>query len=256
MHGFKAVEENLRATLAVFGRAEKTGETRELPGVAVTSSGVQFSMFNSAVLTSPVETAAELERRLLTAAEFFEARRLGWSFWVCQGWIGEDLRKKVAVVFDRHRMHLVVELPGMAAERLAPPARPPAPVLIRRVSDAATRADFSRIMSEAFGIPMPVSQAVYEAARTWDGDFSGYVGYAEGLAVTSAATIVTPAALGVYAVGTLPGFQHRGYAEAVMRHAVAQAGVEPTVLQSSESGYSLYRKMGYRTVTRYAVFAS
>jgi ribosomal protein S18 acetylase RimI-like enzyme len=256
---FRAMEENLRATLANFSRAN-SGETREFPGVAVTSSGVQFSMFNSALLTSPVSTPREIEQRIQTAGQFFAARNLPWSFWVCQGWIEQDLRSKVGIVFDRNRMHLVVELPGMAAERIEPPERPLPRLTIRRVSQFDTRADFNHIMSIAFGIPMPISRAVYEAERTWTGDFTGYVAYSEDLPASSAAIVVTGSVAGVYAVGTLPYCQHRGYGEAVMRHALEQVGVanaiECTVLQSSEAGFSLYRKMGFRTVTRYAVFAT
>ena len=260
MHRFAAMEENLRATLAVFARAHRDGETRDLPGVSLASSGLEFSMFNTAVLTAPVETAQELEGRIRTAAEFFGSRGLAWSFWVCQGWIDARLRTKVRIGFDRRKLHLVIELPGMAAERIAPAIRPPVPMLIRRVSDAQTRSDFAHIMTVAFGIPVPISRAVYASERTWDDGFTGYLGYADRLPVCSAATMVTGITSGLYAVGTLPGYQHRGFAETLMRHALDEirqsVGIEGSLLQSSEAGLSLYKRMGYRTETRYAVFAS
>jgi ribosomal protein S18 acetylase RimI-like enzyme len=148
----------------------------------------------------------------------------------------------------------------MAAGQLAAPSHLLPALTIHRVGDEATRADFSHIMSIAFGIPTPISYAIYGSGCTWADDFKGYVGYAEGLPVSSAATVVTGSVAGVYAVGTLPAYEHRGFAEAVMRHAIEQvaapASIEYTVLQSSEAGFSLYRKMGYRAVTRYAVFAT
>ena len=260
MPRFAAMEENVRATLAVFARAHRDGETRDLPGVSLASSGLQFSMFNSAVLTAPVATMQELEERICTAAKFFDERRLSWSFWVCQGWIEENLRNKVAIVFDRHGLHLVVELPGMSAAKLAPPARPRASLLIRQVSDAQTRSDFAHIMTVAFGIPVPISRAIYASERTWGNSFTGYLGYADNLPVCSAATMVTSLTAGLYAVGTLPGYRLRGFAETLMRHALDRIredlGIEGSLLQSSEAGLSLYKRMGYRTETRYAVFAS
>jgi ribosomal protein S18 acetylase RimI-like enzyme len=58
----------------------------------------------------------------------------------------------------------------------------------------------------------------------------------------------------------MPERQHRGYGEAVMRYAVAQAqkehGVERSILQSTPAGLHLYQRMGYRTVTRVSVYAS
>ncbi len=217
-------------------------------------------MFNSAVLTSPVSSTTELECRVRAAASYFSARGLAWSFWVCQDWIDQAMRNLVEIVFDRQRLHLVVELPGMMAEALAPPAHPLPKLEIRRVSDVETRGDFSHIMCVAFGIPTQVSRAIYESESTWEPGFTGYVAYSEGLPVSTAATVVTGDVAGIYAVGTLPGYQHRGCAEAVMRYALdevrAAAGIERSILQSSEAGLSMYRKLGYRTVTRYAVFAT
>ncbi len=257
---FEAMEENLRATMAVFGRAHPSGETRQLPGVAVTSSGVQFSMFNSALLTAPVSSAAELDERVQRAAAFFSSLRMPWSFWVCQGWIDKDARNKVSAVFDYHRLHLAVELPGMIAEHAAPPSRMLPALTVRRVRDRGTRADFAHIMSVAFGIPMSIARLIYESECTWNGDFVGYVGYLDDLPVSSTATVVTSSVMGIYAVGTLPTHRRHGCAEAVMRYAMAagdaQHLLDGSMLQSSEAGLSLYQKMGYRTLTRYAVFAT
>jgi GNAT superfamily N-acetyltransferase len=257
---FEAMEENLRATMAGFGRASRLGETRQLPGVAVTSSEVQFAMFNSALLTSPVSSARELNARIRQAGEFFAARRMPWSFWVCQGWITKEARGKVCTVFDYNRLRLVIELPGMIAEHLRPPSRALPALFIRRVSEPSTRAHFSLIMSAAFGLPQPIARAIYESECTWSGGFTGYVGYAAEMPVCSAATLVTPGATGIYAVGTLPAHRNRGCAEVVVRHALAQAQPDSNggclVLQSSEAGYALYQKLGYSAETRYAIFST
>ena len=257
MAGFQAIEENLHATLAAFGRAKPRGETRQLEGVAVTSSAVEYPMFNSAVLTAPVASARELDRRIGTAARFFLARGLRWSLWVCQGWLEGKVGGVLADVAYRWGLHLVAEMPGMEAEELAPPVRPLPSLEYRRVCDAATRADFSYMMVAAFGIPPLVAREIYEPEGVWSGGLTGWVGYRGEVAVTSAATLATAAAVGVYAVGTPSPHRRKGYAEAVMRHALGEAdGTQPSVLESSEAGLLLYRALGYRTVTRYAVFAT
>jgi GNAT superfamily N-acetyltransferase len=114
-------------------------------------------------------------------------------------------------------------------------------------------------MSEAFGVPAYAARAIYEVESTWHGPLAGYVGVVDGALVTCAAMVVEAGAIGVYAVGTLPAWQRRGYAEAIMRQALAETrarcGAMPTLLQSSAAGYRMYERMGYRTATRYLVFA-
>lgn len=260
MAGFEGMEENLRATLATFTRAKPEGETSELPGLGLASSAVEFGMYNSAVLTSPVSSVAELDRRIRASAAFFASRGLPWSFWVCQDWLDKAVRSVTGEVFDQRNMRLVVELPGMEAAGLEPAHRPPPPLEYRRVRDAETRADFARIMWLAFGISLPIARAIYESERTWESGFEGWVAYTGNFPVSTAAIVVTGSVAGVYAVGTPPAHRRQGYAEAVMRHALDHIRNSPpiqrSVLQSSEAGYLLYQRMGYRTVTRYAVFAS
>jgi ribosomal protein S18 acetylase RimI-like enzyme len=90
--------------------------------------------------------------------------------------------------------------------------------------------------------------------------FIGYVGYAAGEPVSTAAVVIGGGAIGVYNVATLPGEQRRGFGECIMRHALAEArreyGVEPMILQSTPAGARLYQRMGFRTVARVAVYSS
>jgi GNAT superfamily N-acetyltransferase len=255
----EAMEENLREMLGAFGRAKAAGDTRALPGLAVCSSGLQFAMFNGAVLTAPVEGASELDERIQAAGAYYASRGLRWSIWVCQGWLDRDLRPKAAETFYRHGLHLVVELPGMEAERIETSARPLPELEFRRVRDPGTRATFNHIMSIAFGIPFDISLQIYGSEKTWGGGLTGWVAYREETAVATAATLIAGGVIGVYAVGTLPQHQRKGCGEAIMRHALecaqAESGLQRSVLQASAAGFHLYQRMGYRPVTRYAIFA-
>jgi ribosomal protein S18 acetylase RimI-like enzyme len=86
------------------------------------------------------------------------------------------------------------------------------------------------------------------------------VGYSAGQPVTSAAVVMGAGAAGVYNVATIPGRQRKGFGETVVRHALEEVrreyGIERTILQSTPAGYHLYERMGYRTVTRVAVYSS
>ncbi|MGH9647571.1 MAG: GNAT family N-acetyltransferase, partial [Bryobacteraceae bacterium] len=150
--------------------------------------------------------------------------------------------------------------PGMFAEKLRPPSRK-LPVLdVRRVNNLETRQAFANITAIAFDIPQAISREVYGAARGLGGDFHGYVGYVDGAPVATTATVVSAGAVGIYSVGTLPDWRRRGFAESLMRSAIAieqkKSGVEASVLQATESGISVYERMGYRRVTRFSVYIS
>lgn len=257
--GFEVMEENLRATLSVFSRASPEGEIRQYPGVALICAAVRFSTFNAALLTAPVEAEGDLRRRIELASLYFRRRGLPWSVWLCEEWLGKQIRGKARQVFAEAGLHGLIEMPGMAAERLRPPTRALPSLKFRRVSDEPTRGAFQQIMAVAFGVPLPVARQIYGAHATWEDGLTGWVGYLHGCPATSAATRAAAGVIGLYAVGTLPAFQRQGCAEAMVRHALAQArgaGEAPSVLQSTAPARRLYERIGYRAVARYTVYTA
>ena len=72
--------------------------------------------------------------------------------------------------------------------------------------------------------------------------------------------MVSAGAVGLYGVATLPDRGGRGYAEALIRHALAQArqrhGVERTILQACTEALPLYLRLGYRMVTHFSAYSS
>ena len=253
------VAENLRQSFRTIASSRGAGELRELPGVSIASAGVIFQMFNAAFLSSPVSSAAELDRRVLQATVHFGARGQEWAYWVCDGLLDSGTRRVARRHFERHGLRHSVDLPGMVAERLRPPVRPLPCVEVRRVTGEPLRTSFCAIGSVCFHVPLTWMQEVFDNDSVWDG-FSGYLGYVDGEPVCTAAVVAGGGAAGVYNVATLPTHRRSGYGEAVMRHALADAhrrhGLERIVLQSTQQGYELYQQMGFRTVTNVSVYAS
>jgi GNAT superfamily N-acetyltransferase len=256
---FMAVDENLRESFRILAADRGSGEVRQLPGVFIAHAGVAFQMFNAAFLSAPVRNEIELARRIAQASVFFETRQVQWSFWVCEGWLAPPLERKARTIFQRHGMRYVVEMPGMIAEWLTPPVRPLPTIEVRRVSGTALRRVFCELGSACFHVPPAWFREVFDTAGIWR-DFAGYVAFAGKEAVSTAAVVVSPAAIGVYNVATLPGRQRRGYGEAVMRYAIERArdehGLVRSILQSTPQGLTLYERMGYSRVTKVTVYAS
>jgi ribosomal protein S18 acetylase RimI-like enzyme len=110
-----------------------------------------------------------------------------------------------------------------------------------------------------FHVPLPWFREVFDNDSVWE-RFICWVGYVDGEPVSTAAAVMGGEAVGIYNVATMPEHRRHGYGETVMRHAVVEAqrryGIEQAVLQSTPAGQRLYERMGFRTVTNVAVYAS
>lgn len=256
---FSNVADNLRESFRVLASGRATGEVRELRGVSIASAGVTFQMFNAAFLSGPVTSDAELEQRILLASMHFQSRGQEWAFWVCNDWMKGAVRGRSQKIFGKFGLRHSVDLPGMVAERLAPPRRPLPRLEIRRVCDAITQEAFCAVGSICFNVPFSWFREVFETNAVWE-RFAGYVAYVSEEPVSTAAVVIDGRAAGVYNVATIPGHQRRGYGEAVVRHALnavrTDRGIERTILQSTKAGYGLYERMGYRTVTNVSVYST
>ena len=258
MHPWERNAANLAAALSFYGRV-----TLE-PGLRLITSWVEHPVFNIALLDGPApdppgQEATELDRRIERAEAHYRARNRSWSFWVCEHLVGPRTMRRIARIFDAHGMASIGEPPGMEADELPPPARPLPPLEILPATEARVREDFAGIAHQCFFIPPHLAREVYLDPARWGAPVQILVGYAGGRAVTAAAFIEAAGALGIYSVGTIPGYRGRGYAEAIMRHGVDEfrrQGVRgPLVLQSTPAGMDLYRRLGFRRVTRYFVFS-
>jgi GNAT superfamily N-acetyltransferase len=216
-------------------------------------------MFNAAFLSEPVASPAELTRRILVPAVHFQARGLEWAYWVAEDLMAPAARRRSRQVFERHGLRHSVDLPGMVADRIEPPVHPLPLIEVRRVRQGPTREDFCSIGSVCFHVPLAWFREVFDSASVWEG-FAGYVGYVDGEPVSTTAIVLGGGVIGVYNVATLPARQRHGYGEAVMRHAVSEAlrehGGRQVILQSTPAGYRLYQRMGFREVTRVAVYST
>ena len=259
MSDFLIVDENLRGAMRFFGYATGTGEIASLPGGIAMYSGLDYGVFNIAMMDGRVTHAGlTLEQRLVEIAHYFKPKTPRWSLWVCEYLLDQATRRRARQTLSDFGLRAISHPPGMTAPALLPPTGSLPPVDVQPVSDEVSRKAFTEITSICFEIPFGIAQAVYGQENAWRGDYQGFVGLAEGRAVSICAVVVGGDALGVYSLATHPTYRRLGYGEATMRAAVAQmqrrTGIERIVLQSTEAGYSLYRRLGFRDATRFTVY--
>jgi GNAT superfamily N-acetyltransferase len=255
----RTITANLSEAMRFFGRARADAEVHELPGVSLIYCGLDYAAFNAGVMgdSMPLD-ASDLARRIEDPADHFERRRLRWSYWYCDDVVGKTLIPHARALLQQRGMVELTDAPGMMAHHLAPPSRALPEVDVRPVSDETTRSAFAHITSLSFEVPWTICREVYGAEHAWQGSFRGYVGFVDGMAVSTTAVVVAAGVAGIYSVGTIPGKRGRGYAEALMRDVLErtreETGIERTILQSTRTGFSMYTKMGYEPLTSFTIF--
>jgi ribosomal protein S18 acetylase RimI-like enzyme len=257
---FHPVEQNLREMFRSVSAQRPSANLHEANGVWIASLGVAFQMFNSVFLSRPVETEAELQERLAAGATYMQARGLPWSFWLCEDWLAAPLRRKATRTCERLGLRLASEMPGMVTERLKPPSRTLPQMDVQPVINEAQRRDFCAVGSACFRVPRDWFDEVFDHGMRMRPDFEPYVAYLHGRPFATSASVTAHGVVGVYNVAVLPDYQHRGYGEAIMRHAAAAAkektGLDRVILQSTRQAINLYERLGFSAVTRIIVYTS
>jgi len=252
------VEANLRETLKFFSLANDNGKVVESDDLLLISSGINYGVFNTALLKTRVDSESRLEEYISQAHAFFGARGERWSFWVCQELVGPPVMRRLRRVMEGRRLRMLSEPPGMIAGRLLPPRRSLPALDVRPVVTQQERLAFAGILSSTFDLPYSICGDIYALERSWNGGYRGWVGYVNGEPIVSTACVVAAGVAGIYSVGTMPSWRRRGYAEQLMRHVLQQisreTGIERTILQATNEGFRVYQKMGYRRVTQFSIF--
>ena len=160
-----------------------------------------------------------------------------------------------------------LDVPVMVLEGPPPAADKPVQTRVRRVTGADDRAALRSIV--ALADPprgrgrVAIDEALGEDAWYESSGNAGFVALdaadADGSVVAAAMSFSHGPMARIVWAGTIPTMRRRGFGGAVVRVAIAEgarAGARLTVLESSPSGEPFYRALGFRTITRYRVWAA
>ena len=192
MRDFQIVDANLRAAMRFFGDATGTGEIHPLDGALAIYSGLDYGVFNIALLEgNPPQGIDGFTERLAHCARYFAPRTMRWSFWLCEDSLDSPTRRKARALLMDRDLRPISQAPGMLAEALAPPVRALPKIECVPVADRTTRQAFGALTAVSFDIPMGIAKMVYEPERAWFGEYRGFVGMAGGKAVAIVAIVAT-----------------------------------------------------------------
>ena len=146
-------------------------------------------------------------------------------------------------------------MPGMALHPIpAPDDALPEGHRIVRVTDATGMEDLIAVGVPGFEIPEFIWRDTMTAALLDRPEVAVYVGYADGHPVTTGMGVRTGSTIGLYTISTIPEARGRGYATAMTKRIAADGardGCDVAILQASDMGFSIYERLGYRTVVEY-----
>jgi len=234
----------------VFVDQMPDGTVREDTGVVATLGNVPLPFLNFCFQSEPVDDRAAFAG-WLERAKSMAAEEHATIVAVCEPWLPEGWEEDLADA----GMSVAIMSTGMATDGLAPPRRPLPDLDIRRIEDAEAGGHLSLLNAAAYDMPPDLFTSVTHLDFSGERAF-GHVGYlADGTPVASAAALPVNDTVYVAFVATHPDHQRRGYAEAVIRRAIAECseatGLTRTTLHASDAGYSLYAAMGYEAGARF-----
>lgn len=226
-------------------------------GLLIANGGSPLAFMNAAFLTEPVVDDGDLRERLDRAAGEFRARGVPWVFIIAEDLLPAPIAANLGSVTGDFGLQHMMPMTGMVAESLEPPVRPIAALDCRPVRDDRTRRAVGDVNGAGYNMPGDLMNTAVAVPELWT-EMVGVVGYVDGVAVSTAAATRVDNVAYVCLVATCPGHQGKGYAETVMRQALAEArvrwGIERTVLHATPAGRPVYTRMGYVPTNGFQVY--
>jgi ribosomal protein S18 acetylase RimI-like enzyme len=143
--------------------------------------------------------------------------------------------------------------PGMVVElaQLNESIRTPDGLKITRVETAEVMETWAHVFTQGYGLPLEWESDVLDSmvATSLDGPQSAYLAIVDEAPASAAALFLGAGVAGIYNVGTLPEWRGKGIGAAITLQPLVEArsqGYRIGSLQSSEMGYKVYERLGFR----------
>lgn len=207
----------------------------------------------------------DADRRIREISAAYAARATGFLWWVAPFHTPANVGERLLDAGLRFEG----TAPAMAMDLAALPRDEPLPqgLDIVPVRDAATLGEFISVLALEMGVPAgsPNPAARHHAALleavpptlAAEPIPLRYLGRIDGRPVATSRIAIAAGVAGLYAVATLPDVRGRGIGRALTLAALEAGrslGYRIGVLQASDDGLPVYRRIGFRTIFDYAVY--
>jgi ribosomal protein S18 acetylase RimI-like enzyme len=233
------------------------GEVFDRDGVLITSAGGKWPVMNTAFLSTPVATEADLQNRISVAKQYFAEKRSLWIFILFNDWLDYSIQSEQ--VFSSGGLLHMQDCIGMQTTNLIKPTTPPPELSFRLVESATERFEFSDINADSYGFPSDWTSDIASWASQWPSrHIRLYIAYSGDEPVSTAMVYLIKDVAYLGFVATRRRYQRKGYAEAIARYALTTTNERQhfakSVLHSTPAALSLYRTLGYSEVTTFGIY--
>ncbi len=164
-------------------------------------------------------------------------------------------------MLSRYGFHVSSDTPGMALEleTLHEPAQDLDGLDVRVVADAESLRAWAKVFTIGYGLPPDWEKSVHQLQLQLGLGFPvrNYVGFINGEPVATSCLFLGAGVAGIYSVATLPKARGKGIGSAVTLRALQNArelGYHIGILQSSDMGYNVYKRLGFRQLCQIEYF--
>ncbi len=269
-HSSSSITKAMEANIA-FVRQALWANYRGMPDVEVVIddtiariyTGLPGPMFNG-VLYARFDPH-ELEPRVDTIIDYFQQRKVPFSWWVGPTSRPDTLEE---VLSSRGMIQAPFDTPGMAIDlralnkQLFEKAIQRSNTVVQRVQTKTELKEWVGVTGKIFGLLPKTVEAFYEMhaphiGRRAKGDVVDYIAFIEGEPVGVSYLAYSAGVVGLYSVGTLSDYRGKGIGTAVSLAPLLEAkqqGYEIGTLQSTQLAVNVYTRMGFKTHCQFKTY--
>lgn len=232
-------------------------EVVHTPNLTYINSSLNCDTFNIIHINDGQQLTIQ---EITEAVQFFRQRHLAYCIWVSQ----ENLTAPVLRFFDHLNIQQQNADPGMVLDLSTyQPQKNDAHQHIRIVNTSEILADYAQVIAANWSPPDVQVIAYYRqtAAHYLNPNLGVVLAvfYQNEVPVATVELFPSDAeTIGLYGLATLADERGKGIGSAMLTYALNLAqslGYKNAVLQASQDGIGLYKKMGFQTFTQYFEFA-
>lgn len=251
-----AVEQNCIDFFMEYGRGSG-GEVHTERGVTWFATGIPHPLFNGVMAAQLA--ADEIDVRIEELIAEHGARNVPLEWTVGSSTVPTDLGRHLEAKGLRH----VLTVPGMAMPLHGLRNEPlPDELTIEPVDNRKDLEEALRIALTTFEIPTAFVPRLADLEESLPADHREatqiLLGRFRGRPVASSELFASAGVAGVYFVGTLPSARRQGIARAMTSAALREGerrGYRIGTLQATAMGAPVYRHLGFRAVSEFAMYA-